>query len=148
MQIAINTTATTYIGMAIGSSNITNPNYANHVIIDRSYIAAPVNTNFARGVTMNGPYQALVDSYVDGVKDTSGDYSETHGIWMAWAPGPYKIVDNYFGGVPTEIIFSGGTTAGVVNAIPSDIERSALEHALRGLPEQSELHLPEKLHRI
>ena len=41
---------------------------------------------------------------------------------MFFAPGPYKIVDNYIGGIPTENIFSGGLPVLVANAIPSDIE--------------------------
>src|SRR6185369_737745 len=88
----------------------------------RTYIVSPANTNLVNGITPQGTHLAVVDSYIDGVKDTSGNYAETHGISVPWAPGPYKIVDNYIGGVPTEIIFFSGNPVPIPNVIPSDIE--------------------------
>jgi hypothetical protein len=109
MYVKVTTGAEMFVGMYVGSNGTTTDlNFVNHVIIDRAYFPIPSSTNIGYIVEMQGPWNALVDSYIDGAKDLSGDFSEDYDLWLVWAPGPYKIVDNYIGGIATQCAFFGG----------------------------------------
>ena len=122
MQMAISPGATVFYGILSGTNASLTANYVNHIIIDRSYIYSPAGTNLVNGIAIQGPFHAVVDSYIDGVKDTSNNYAETHGIDIPFANGPYKIVNNYVGSGPSEFILSGGGPVTITDAIPTDIE--------------------------
>lgn len=123
MELNIQSSVINY-GIAVGNSDNPGTTYADHIIIDRSYIHYSGGTGgeIANMVSLQGSWNAIVDSCIDGVHTKSVSLSESHGIWVNSGPGPFKIVNNYIGDVPTENIFYGGADPLVANALSRDSE--------------------------
>lgn len=112
-------------GVFNGSSTNTT-GFANHILFDRDYFHGSYSTLINNAVSGNASFVAITDSYFDGINVLSSDacntYSESHDF-IAWnTPGPIKLVDNFFGGAPTENVFFGGATQALNGQNPADIE--------------------------
>jgi len=62
------------------------------ITFDRCYIHGDPIAGGRRGVAMNGPSIAVVESYVSDFKEVGAD---TQALWTYNSPGPLKIVNNY-----------------------------------------------------
>jgi hypothetical protein len=69
-----------------------------------------------RGILLCGKYMAVVDSYIDNIKDST----EAQAIHITFGEGPYKIDNNYLEGAG-ENFMAGGDGVPITNDIPSDI---------------------------
>jgi hypothetical protein len=89
----------------------------NHIIIDRCYIHGFSNTEVRRGVSVQGPYMAIIDSTISGIQHSS----EPQAILGGNGPGPYRFANNFLEASGENVMFGGFDTA-VANLVPSDIE--------------------------
>ncbi len=69
-----------------------------------------------RGILLCGKYMAVVDCYIDNIKDST----EAQAIHITFGEGPYKIDNNYLEGAG-ENFMAGGDGVPITNDIPSDI---------------------------
>ena len=89
-----------------------------HIVMDRVYIHGHPHKGQKRGVSLNGRYLDVIDSYISDIKAVNADSQALAG-WNG--QGPFKIVNNYIEGAGENILFGGGwpATAGL---IATDIE--------------------------
>jgi hypothetical protein len=112
-------------GWKIGSSQ-NSSNYATRIMIDRSYLDTTYATQMNQVVFNGATWFALVDSVVDHVNllhsSTCSVYTESHDYISFNSSGPVKLVNNLFGGAPTENVFFGGAQSAQPGINPSDYE--------------------------
>lgn len=93
-------------------------NQTNHIIFDRCYIHGHATNGSRRGISAQGAYIAVIDSYLSDLKEVGAD---TQAI-AAWnGSGPFKIVNNYVEAAGENVMF-GGADSTSASYIPSDIE--------------------------
>lgn len=90
---------------------------AHDLIVDRVYIHALSGQQQKRGIALNSASTTVMNSYISGIRLTSGDSQAIAG-WNG--PGPYTITNNYLEASGENIMFGGGDPA-IQGLIPSDI---------------------------
>ena len=89
-----------------------------NITFDRCYLHSTSDSHYARvGITADGRYIAVINSYLFNFKDTS----DAQAILVWNGCGPYKIVNNYLEATG-ENFLSGGQDPSIPNLVPSDIE--------------------------
>ena len=104
--------------ISLGNADTSTTTMPHDITFDRCYIHGDPTVGGTRGVAMNGPSIAVVESYVSDFKETGND---TQALWSYNSPGPLKIVNNYLE-ASGENFMSGGAGPAMVNLVPSDIE--------------------------
>jgi hypothetical protein len=89
-----------------------------HIVLDRVYIHGHPYKGQKRGISLNGRYLDVIDSYISDIKAVNAD-SQALAAWNG--QGPFKIVNNYIEGAGENILFGGGWPA-TLGLIASDIE--------------------------
>jgi putative Ig domain-containing protein len=114
LQIAPPTATDTYYLVDMSPEDNTSPPVygqgASYVIFDRCYVhgnADGAAHQYTHGITLNGSFMAVLDSYVGEFHDTGNDSQAI----LVWEGGNYKIVDNYLSGAG-ENVMSGGVVTG------------------------------------
>lgn len=116
IEVAATANITTLISLAGGQGNLSTQ--TNHIIFDRCYIHGDATNGSRRGISAQGAYIALIDSYVSDIKQVGSDTQ----AFAAWnASGPFKLVNNYLEASGENVMFGGSLTSGA-GFIPSDIE--------------------------
>ena len=113
-QITSGSNALVDIGTGAESSTT---QLANNIIIDRCYIHGNPTQEVRNGVTANGEFVGVIDSYISDVHLTS---DESHGVMAFNADGPFLIQDNYIEAAGQNVFF-GGSDPLSSSLIPSDI---------------------------
>jgi len=91
----------------------------NNITFDRCYfLADSTATGVRRGLLANAAYVAVVDSVLEGFRDSGSD---SNAILAYNTSGPIKIVNNYLVGAGENVLFGGGDSASV-SVVPADIE--------------------------
>ncbi len=89
-----------------------------YIHFDRCYVTAPQSVSLSvTGIGLNGYYQAVTDSVIEGIKGQ--DDSQAILIWNG--PGPYQIKNNSLEGTSQSMLV-GGVDSTITNCIPSDLE--------------------------
>ncbi len=103
----------------LGSALETNEaNLPHNITFDRAYVHGDPVKGGRRGIAMQSRATAVIDSYISDFKEVGAD---TQAL-ISWnGPGPFKIVNNYLEAAGENIMF-GGSTAGITDLVPSDIE--------------------------
>src|SRR5437867_6955550 len=111
--------AMTFGLVELGSGSDTSTATLPHdIIVDCCYIHGLPGQAAGRGVVLNGRWLAVIDSYLDDLKDQTQDAQAIEG-WNG--PGPFKIVNNFLEATGENVMF-GGADPSIVNLVPSDIE--------------------------
>ena len=105
----------TLIALGIDDPQPTPPH---HIVLDRVYIHGHPYKGQKRGISLNGRYLDVIDSYISDIKAVNAD-SQALAAWNG--QGPFKIVNNYIEGAGENILFGGGWPA-TPGLIASDIE--------------------------
>lgn len=93
-------------------------NQTTHIIFDRCYIHGHATNGSGRGISAQGAYIAVIDSYLTDFKRVG---LESQGL-VAWdGSGPFKIVNNYIAAGAQSVMFGGADSTSAAY-IPSDIE--------------------------
>lgn len=112
-------------GWRIGSSS-NSSNYATRIMLDRSYLDTTYATQMNNAVYNDSTWFAMVDSVIDHVNllhsSTCNVYTESHDYISFNSSGPVKLVNDYFGGAPTENLFFGGAQSAQPGINPIDYE--------------------------
>ena len=103
--------------IALGTDN-PQPTPPHHIVLDRVYIHGHLYKGQKRGVSLNGRYLDVIDSYISDIKAVNAD-SQALAAWNG--QGPFTIVNNYIEGAGENIMFGGGWPA-TSGLIASDIE--------------------------
>ena len=88
-----------------------------YVTLDRVYVHGSTVTGNSRCVTLNGRYQAVIDSYIVECH-AKGNDAQGIGGWSG--AGPFLIENNRIEGSGQAIMF-GGADPTIKNVVPSDI---------------------------
>ena len=100
--------------------------FCSRITFDRVYFDTTYSTMVHHAIQNDCTAFALVDSVVDHVQiphtDSCNTYSESHGFAQYNSAGPTKIVNNYFGGAPTENILFGGSNPNSTSVNQTDLE--------------------------
>jgi len=102
----------------IGEGQASASQLPHHIVIDRCYIHGTPKGNVKRGISFNGAFLAVVDSYISDIHVIGQDTQAIAG-WNG--PGPFKIVNNELEAAGENVMF-GGAQPTLLNNIPSDIE--------------------------
>lgn len=92
-------------------------NNSNNITIDRCYLHGSATNGSRRGVSINGTYQAVIDSYLTDFVEDGGQTQAVAG-WSG--AGPFKIVNNYLAAGGMSFMFGG--SGAPQDLVPSDIE--------------------------
>lgn len=107
---------TNLVDLGSGASDI--DQVPHHLIFDRCYLHGDPTLGTRRGIAMNSSETAVINSHLEGFKETGADSQALAG-WNG--PGPFKIVNNYLEGAGENVMF-GGAVASIAGLVPSDIE--------------------------
>lgn len=88
------------------------------VVFDRCYIHGDPDVGGRRGIALDGRYVAVVDSHVSDFKERGAD---TQAVWAHSAPGPFRLINNYFEAAGENVMF-GGADSPFDGVVPADIE--------------------------
>jgi hypothetical protein len=92
---------------------------ASSIVIDRCYIHGRNDSGtYRRGVSINGSRIAVIESYLENLRDPNG---QANGIGAISGAGPVKIVNNYIDALGENILFGGGDPR-IENILFEDIE--------------------------
>ncbi len=91
---------------------------SHHIILDRCWVHGDPALGGKRGVSLQGQWQAVIDSHV---ADWKGNGFDTQAICGWNGAGPFKITNSFLEGAGENVMF-GGADAQVPNLTPSDIE--------------------------
>jgi hypothetical protein len=120
-----------FSGWQIGSS-ANGSNYTNHIGIERSYLDTTYATMMHHVLFVDAQWFFFTDSVIDHINilhsDACTTYSESHDFIAYNSEGPGKLVNNYFGGAPTENVFFGGSRSQQkwINVSDYEIRRNTL----------------------
>jgi hypothetical protein len=107
-----------YTLISIGNQDASPATLAHHIVFDRCYVhGQPTGTN-QRGITMNGAYVAVVDSYISNFQQVSAD---TQALFAHNTTGPLQIRNNYIEAASENVLF-GGADARAATLVPTSIE--------------------------
>lgn len=97
--------------------------YPYDIMIDRSVILPGATTYTHEGIANYGAAVAVVDSYIGNVyaPGNCSPYSDDQDIETN-GPGPYKYVNVFMGGFPSENFMFGGITLPVNGVLSADVE--------------------------
>lgn len=115
LEITPSAAITTLVFLEAGANSA---NQASHMIFDRCYIHGHATNGARRGISGQGAYISVIDSYLSDFKEVGAD-TQAFGAWAA--SGPFKLVNNYFEATSENVLF-GGADPGSATYIPSDIE--------------------------
>lgn len=96
--------------------------FPNYVIVDRCYVHGNVASAVRRGMDLQGPNMAVVDSYFSDMHDQvnpPGRGADSQAL-VAWCTGPFLIQNNFLSGASENVMF-GGAGCGVTGIEPTDI---------------------------
>ena len=88
------------------------------IIFDRDYVHGEVLCHCKRGLALNGPRMAVVNSYVS---EFHGIGQEAQAISAYGSPGPLQFVNNYLEAAG-ENLFLGGTYVALPGVVQRDVE--------------------------
>lgn len=103
--------------VSLGNADTSTTTMPHHIVFDRCYIHGDATLGGRRGIAMNGPNIAVVESYLSDFKEVSAD---TQALWSYNSPGPIKIHNNYLEAAAENVMF-GGADPNMTNLVPSDI---------------------------
>ncbi|MBA3248440.1 MAG: right-handed parallel beta-helix repeat-containing protein, partial [Pyrinomonadaceae bacterium] len=101
-----------------GWAQYTDAAVPHHLVIDRCYIHGNPTMDLKRGIALNSAHTEILNSYISDVH-VKGQEAQAVAGWNG--PGPFKIINNYLEGAGTNLFF-GGSTGGLPNLVPADIE--------------------------
>lgn len=100
-----------------GSGSETDPaDLPHHLIVDRCYAHGDATNGCRRGISGQGNYIAVIDSYISDCFDTQD--AQAFASWNG--QGPFLLTNNYLEGSGENTMF-GGADAQITNLVPSDI---------------------------
>lgn len=119
---------TIYDIFRIGAAETSASQLPNHIVVDRCYVHGNSTGVVRRGVTANGAYVAVINSWIENIHDCvlSGGCvkpggADTQAI-SAWSTtGPIKIANDYLSASGENVLF-GGADPQITNQNVSDIE--------------------------
>lgn len=126
--IECSVSGTNVAGCIKAGSGTNSSGFCNHFWLSRSYFHGPLSyaTLINNLVNNDCSFVSVTDSLLDGLIETLADggstYTESHSFLQFNSAGPVKLVNNTFGGCPTENIFFGGATSANPSIGPSDVE--------------------------
>ena len=103
--------------IAIGDDEY-QPDPPHNIVFDRVYIHGHRYKGQKRGISLNGRFLEIINSYISDIKAVNADSQALAG-WNG--QGPFKIVNNYLEGAAENVLF-GGSAPATTGLIPSDIE--------------------------
>src|SRR5262252_6014560 len=104
--------------IVIGNVDTSPATLPHHIVFDRCYVHGDPTVNDRRGITMNGAYVAVVDSYISDFQEVGAD---SQGLLAYNASGPLQIRNNYIEGAGENVMF-GGADSRDPGLVPADIE--------------------------
>jgi hypothetical protein len=101
----------------LGQNETSSVDQPHHIIIDRCYVHGSDLGQVRRGVLLNGPHMAVINSNISNIHETGADSQAILGYNGA---GPYLIENNRLEAAGENVLF-GGAIGGLTNVNPSDI---------------------------
>jgi hypothetical protein len=101
----------------IGNGETTVADLPHDIVFDRCYVHAFPDTNFKRGIGLNGASICVIHSHVS---DFHSDFQDAQALGGHNGSGPFRIIDNHLE-ASTENILFGGAVATIPNVVPTDI---------------------------
>lgn len=124
MKMTLSGTAVS--GFFWAGSQTNSSGFCSRVILDRNYFDTTYSTMVHHAIYDDCSWFAMVDSVVDHVQvphtDSCNTYQDTQDFAQDHSPGPTKVVNNYFGGAPTENVIFGGAFANNSGVNQTDLE--------------------------
>jgi Right handed beta helix region len=107
-----------YTLIVIGNQDASPATLAHHIVFDRCYVHGEPGANNQRGISMDGAYVAVVDSYISDFQEVNAD---TQALWAHNTTGPLQIRNNYIEAAGENVMF-GGADSRSAELVPADIE--------------------------